>query len=64
MTMQSKEWKQYESKMKSWLKELLVWQKSNPDKNWSVVLFGASAMDDSGGSNPPLPPPPPPPNNP
>lgn len=60
----NKDWKEWEKAMKQWLKDLLIWQKANPTRDWATALFGVeSSGDDSGGSNPPPPPPPKPPGS-
>lgn len=58
----NKEWKDWEKAMKAWFKELLIWQRNNPDKDWLQGMGEASL--DGPGTLPPPPPPPPPGTNP
>jgi len=51
------EWRHYEKEMKKWLKEILVWQKNNPDKDWLTELTAVTTADAEGGDRPLLPPP-------
>ena len=52
------EFQTWKEAMKAWLKELIKWQETNPDKNWLDELSKTTTEDE--GSNPPPPPPPPP----